>query len=302
MSNFIIAVGHTASGNIGCGVIARLDESNCTRAIGTLLAEYLQQKGHTVNLLRIDESNKYNFEDCYVRANEANDIAKYSNIELYVEIHINASGGTGPGPGPEVCVSGKSEIANQYAAKVSKCLANALNLTNRGVKTRSLIVLNRTVMPAILVECLFADSDDADIYNAEVIARAIVEGLIGVESSSNVEFKLGWNRNDVGWWFCTDEINKYYYTAENGWKEIDWEWYVFDSRGYALESDWYYDESDKYWYYLDSDCKMIRGSKNKPLWKWIGDGCYDFNEHGRMYCGCITHDGWRVDESGAWIK
>jgi len=31
VSDFIIAVGHTASGNIGCGVVDRLDESNCTR-------------------------------------------------------------------------------------------------------------------------------------------------------------------------------------------------------------------------------------------------------------------------------
>ena len=113
MSNFIIAVGHTASGNIGCGVIARLDESNCTREIGALVAEYLQEKGHGVNLLRMDESNSYNCEDCYVRANQANEIAKNSEVELYVEIHINAGGGTGP----EVCVTGKSEVANQYAAK-----------------------------------------------------------------------------------------------------------------------------------------------------------------------------------------
>ncbi len=70
-----------------------------------------------------------------------------------MEIHINAGGGNGP----EVCVTGKSEVANKYAAKVSSVLADNLNLTNRGVKTRSLIVLNRTVMPAILVECLFAD-------------------------------------------------------------------------------------------------------------------------------------------------
>ena len=48
MSNFIIAVGHTASGNVGCGVIARLDESNCTREIGALASKYLQEKGHGV--------------------------------------------------------------------------------------------------------------------------------------------------------------------------------------------------------------------------------------------------------------
>ena len=214
MSNFVLAVGHTASGNIGCGVVGKLDESNCTREIAALVVEYLQGKGHVVNLLRVDASNGYEFEDCYIRANQANDIGKYLDVELYVEIHINAGGGNGP----EVCVTGKSEGANQYAAKVSNSLANALNLTNRGVKTRSLIVLNRTVMPAILVECLFADSSDASVYNAEVIARTIVNGLVGAEGSGEEGWKLGWNKNEVGWWFCTDTTNKYYYTADNGWK------------------------------------------------------------------------------------
>jgi N-acetylmuramoyl-L-alanine amidase len=178
MSDFIIAVGHTASRNVGCGVIDKLDESNCVREIGALIAEYLKEKGHGVNLLRIDKSNSYNCEDCYERANQANEIAKTSNVELYVEIHINAGGGSGP----EVLVTGKSEVANQYAAKIIAALANSLNLTNRGVKTMSLIVLNRTVMPAILVECLFADSSDVDAYDPAVIARAIVDGLVGVNN------------------------------------------------------------------------------------------------------------------------
>ena len=298
MSNFIIAVGHTDSGNVGCGVVARLDESNCTRAIGDLVTQYLQEKGYGVNLLRIDESNKYNCEDCYIRSVQANQIAQSLEVEIYVEIHINAGGGTGS----EVCVTGKSEVANQYAAKVSQGLANALNLTNRGVKTRSLIVLNKTIMPAILIECLFADSSDADKYNPEVIARAIVNGLVGIENSSDDVWKLGWNRNNIGWWYSTDPTNKYYYTAENGSKEIQGEWYVFDSKGYALEDAWYYDSSDGFWYYLDSECKMVRGSRDKPLWVWIDGWCYAFNEHGQMYCNCVTPDGWRVDESGAWIK
>ncbi|GEQ22625.1 MULTISPECIES: N-acetylmuramoyl-L-alanine amidase [Clostridium] len=298
MKNFIIAVGHTASGNIGCGVVDRLDESNCTRAIGTLVAQYLQEKGHGVSLLRIDKSNSYNCEDCFVRTNQANVIAENTNLELYVEIHINAGGGTGP----EVCVTGKSEVANQYAAKISTDLASTLNLLNRGVKTRSLIVLNRTVMPAVLVECLFADSSDADMYNQKVIARAIVNGLVGVDDIINGEWKLGWNRNKIGWWYSTDSINKHYYTKDNGWQEIDGEWYIFDSRGYALQEDWYYDEDNNAWFYLDDNCKMVRGSKDKPLWLWIDSGCYAFNEHGQMYCDCITPDGYKVDKSGEWLK
>jgi N-acetylmuramoyl-L-alanine amidase len=297
MSNFIIAVGHTASGNIGCGVFDKLDESNCTRQIGTLVTEYLQEKGHGANLLRVDKSNSYNCEDCFTRANQANEIANTTSVELYVEIHINAGGGSGP----EVCVTGKSDVANQYAAKITAALANYLNLPNRGVKTRSLIVLNKTVMPAILVECLFADSDDADVYNAEVIARAIVNGLVGADGSDDGKWVHGWNRNDVGWWYYSCLENKSYYTSKDGWQEIDGEWYIFDDKGYALQDCWYYDKGHGHWYYLSSECKMVRGSKDKPLWKWIDSACYAFDEHGVMYCDCVTPDGWKVDGNGFWI-
>lgn len=74
MSDFIIAVGHTASGNIGCGIIDKLDESNCVREIGDLVAQYLQEKGQGANLLRVDESNTYNCQNCYLKANQANEI------------------------------------------------------------------------------------------------------------------------------------------------------------------------------------------------------------------------------------
>lgn len=40
----------------------------------------------------------------------------------------------------KVCVTEKSEVANQYAVKVSNALACALNLTNRGVKIRNIII------------------------------------------------------------------------------------------------------------------------------------------------------------------
>lgn len=298
MSNFIIAVGHTASGNVGCGVVDRLDESNCTRQIGALVVQYLLEKGHGANLLRVDESNTYSCQDCYTRANQANEIAKTTNIELYIEIHINAGGGSGA----EVCVTRKSEVANQYATKICSSLSGALNLPNRGVKTRSLIVLNRTVIPAILVECLFADSDEADKYDPEVIARAIVNGLVGADGSCDEEWKLGWNQNDVGWFYCTSVDDKCYFKSKDGWQEIDGAWYIFDDRGYALQNAWYHDEKNNVWYYLDENCKMIRGSMDKPLWKLIEDDWYAFGEYGKMYCNCVTADGWRVDESGAWIK
>lgn len=294
MSNFVIAAGHTASGNIGCGVVANLDESNCTREISQLVGKELKDRGHGVTLLRIDKGNSYKYEDCYVRAEKANKLAENSKIDLYVEIHINAGRGTGS----EVLVTGHSASANQYAAKICSSLSGVLEIANRGVKTQNLIVLNKTSMPAILIECLFADSSDSSKYSAEVIAKAVADALVGAESTQNKQWKLGWNRNNIGWWYCTDNINNYYYTLQNGWKCIDEEWYIFDDQGYALENAWYYDKNEGHWYYLDENCRMVYGSKDRTLWKWIDDGCYAFDEEGRMYYDCFTPDGWRVDGNG----
>lgn len=296
MSNFVITAGHTASGNIGCGVIANLDESRCIREISRLIVKELERRGHKVNLIIIDKSNSYNCEDCFTRAQMVNSIAQKEEVDLYVEIHINAGGGTGS----EVLVTGHSAVANQHAAKICSSLSAALGIPNRGVKTQNLIVLNKTNMPAILVECLFADSSDSNKYNPEVISEAIADGLIGAESSQSNQWKLGWNRNNIGWWYSPNNINKTYYTSQNGRKCIDGDWYIFDDQGYALENAWYYDEDECKWYYLDENCKMVYGQKDKPLWKWIDGGCYAFDEEGRVYCNCITPDGWRVDESGSW--
>jgi len=297
MSNFIIAVGHTASGNNGCGAVSKIDESKCTREICPLVVKYLEEEGHTAKLIKIDKGNCVNLEDCYTRVSEANEINKIQNVDLYVEIHLNSGGGTGS----EVYVTGLSPFANQYAEKVSNSLAKALSIPNRGVKNGNFIVLNRTTMPAILVECLFVDGEDADKYNPELIAEAITCGLLGVDNFNEKPWKLGWNKNDIGWWYSTDNVNKYYYTSQNGWKNIDNEWYIFDDNGYALQSAWYYDNSDEHWYYLNDSCKMVKGIKDKILWLQIDSDCYAFDERGAMYCNSITPDGYQVDESGAMV-
>jgi N-acetyl-anhydromuramyl-L-alanine amidase AmpD len=113
-----------------------------------------------------------------------------------------------------------------------------------------------------------------------------------VSNASTGTWKLGWNENSIGWWYSPDNINKYYYKDQ--WKFIDSEWYSFDNQGYARESTWL---KDKLWYYLKDSCAMA-----KNQWLWIDGECYCFNESGAMYANCTTPDGYRVDESGAWIK
>ncbi|WP_394887531.1 N-acetylmuramoyl-L-alanine amidase [Clostridium butyricum] len=278
MSNFVIAAGHTASGNIGCGVVANLDESVCTREISQLVGKELERKGHKVNVLIIDKSNSYNCEDCFVRAIMANELNEEEKVDLYVEIHINAGGGNGT----EVLITNMvdSPIAKKYAERISESVSSSLEIRNRGVKKQSLIVLNKTSMPAILIECLFADSSDSKKYNAEVIARAISDVLDGVENKSS-RWKLGWNRNEIGMWYCTDAKKGYYYTSDNGWKYIDGEWYIFDKYGYALQNTWYFYKNDGRCYYLDDECKMVHGEKDKPLQICIDGKVYLFDEDGR---------------------
>ncbi|WML35656.1 N-acetylmuramoyl-L-alanine amidase [Clostridium sp. OS1-26] len=105
------------------------------------------------------------------RCNAAN------SADYLVSIHLNAGGGKGSE------VFAMSVAGNVLASNVLKCLV-ALGFTNRGVKDgSSLYVIRHSKPAAILIEVCFVDTQsDVDLYNklsAEIIARAIVQGLTG---------------------------------------------------------------------------------------------------------------------------
>lgn len=107
------------------------------------------------------------------------------------------------------------------------------------------------------------------------------------------KYKLGWNQNSTGWWYCTDIVNGYYY--KDSWKQIDGEWYSFDSDGYARCNTWLEDKG--YWFYLQDNCVMARNE-----WLWIDGECYYFGDQGGIYVNSLTPDGYRVDEYGTWVE
>lgn len=281
MSKYIIACGHTASGNLGCGAVDRLDESDCTREVGPNVCKYLMQEGNEAPYLRIDKSNAYNFEDCYVRASQATDIGG----DWYIEIHLN-SGKERTGDGAEVCVNyGASGEVTAMASRISASLANTLGIDDRGVKEENLIVLKRTSMRAILIECMFVDCDNPDKYNADTIARAIVEGILAI--TINDEWVQGWNKKNGRWWYSPDPANKTYYRAE--WKLINDKWYLFDADGWC-KTGWVYYQTYQnkkdVWYYLDTiGCDMAIG------WKLVDGKWYYFNSNGEMQTGWIKDNG-----------
>lgn len=100
-------------------------------------------------------------------------------------------------------------------------------------------------------------------------------------TASSSDWKFGWNKNSIGWWYSPDPVNKTYYTSKNGWKKIDNEWYLFDSQGYAYESKWIQDKGK--WYYFNKDCKMVSNDWLKYKDKW-----YFFNSDGVMLSNITT--------------
>lgn len=277
MGKYIISVGHTASGNLGCGAVDLLDESNCTREIAPLVCKYLEKEGHETHLLRIDKSNSYNFEDCYVRSNQANAIGG----DLFVEIHLN-SGKERTGDGTEVCVNSVSGSTATIGQQIADRISKALNIDNRGLREERLIVLRRTNMPALLVECMFVDTNNTSNYKPDVIAKAIAEGILNKEISTKPT--LGWNKSQDGtkWWYCTDVDNYCYY--KSCWEYLDGKWYLFNDIGFAVTG---WTVQDNKWYYLDTvSCQMAIG------WKQINSKWHYFNTSGEMVTGWFKDNGY----------
>lgn len=165
-----IAGGHSAYARGASGLI---DEYDCDRAFVAHLVPAFEGQGWGVTDCSNDAGtvNGELAEECRA-ANE-------SGADLFIAVHFNSGGGTGT----EVWYHPGSS-AESYAESVSAELASALGLRNRGPKaTMGLYVLNRTTMPAILVEVCFVDTEqDADAWHAtswDALVGAVVRGLGG---------------------------------------------------------------------------------------------------------------------------
>lgn len=165
-----IAGGHSAYAR---GASGYLDEYDCDRAFVARLVEAFDNQGWRVTDCSNDADGVK--EELYEECRAAN----ASGADLFVAVHFNAGGGTGT----EVWHYPRSS-AETYARDVSRELASALGLPNRGAKsTTGLYVVNHTDMPAILIEVCFVDTEaDAQAWHSttwEDLCGAVVRGLGG---------------------------------------------------------------------------------------------------------------------------
>lgn len=85
------------------------------------------------------------------------------------------------------------------------------------------------------------------------------------------KYKLGWNKDDKGWWYADTETTYY----KDRWAKINGEWYSFDKEGYMLSNTWQV-EAGGDTYYLgaegDMQTNMVVGlgadGKLQPIEPW----------------------------------
>ena len=157
------------------------------------------------------------------------------------------------------------------------------------------------------------------------INSSIIKELWALEDKKQIKepekkkYKVGWNKDNKGWWFSTDGES---YCKEE-WKQIKGEYYYFNKEGYALDGEWIQSPTSKKWYYLEEDtCKMLSNCWIKDKGKWYRlekDGSmltgwfqdsdskwyYLDIDQGYMYADTtILIDGeyYSFDDSGAWIE
>lgn len=178
MGIYNVHAGHCPQGQGASGAGGIFYESIENRKVKDAVIEGLKGLGHTVHDCTVNYATSKN--GCL---NAIVAMCNAHNVDLDISIHFNAS--TGAGHGVEVLCydTGTQDVAQSICNTIS-----ALGFRNRGVKyRRDLCVLNSTKAPAILIECCFCDNQaDANIYNANTMAQAIVKGITGQAASGDV--------------------------------------------------------------------------------------------------------------------
>lgn len=175
------AIGKDADGNVV------VKEKDANLSIAQKLAQRLKNAGIIVIMTRSADVALGDtvMADLVARASIANN----SSADLFISIHNNAF--TDPeATGTSVLYAGLSNnggygiSSQELAENIQTPLVKATGLKDRGiVRSPEMVVLKRTIMPAVLIECAFVSSyTDQKVLTSDAkldaIASAICDGII----------------------------------------------------------------------------------------------------------------------------
>ena len=119
--------------------------------------------------------------DSYISLSDRSGMANRVSSDIFVSLHANAAGREGAN-GIETFHFPGSDNGQKLAGLIQSELIENTGATDRGVKTARFHVLQRTTMPAVLVEMGFVTNPDEreklilDSYQ-EKLAESIVSGI-----------------------------------------------------------------------------------------------------------------------------
>ena len=152
--------------------------------------------------------------------------------------------------------------------------------------------------PKYLLSDEYLKRGDILLYEFHHTAIAIQDGRRAEESRpTQVEYPLGWNKNEAGQWWYADTPNSY---ISGKWAFIDDRWYVFDQKGYMIKG-WFKQVDD--WYYMNpADGAMISNQ-----WVDVDSKSYYLTQSGLMARNGYIEDAseklyFFVDENGVYKK
>ena len=174
MATVILDAGHGGA-DWGAEYNDRLEKDDNLR-LTLAIGDILQNAGVNVLYTRT--------EDVYDLPAEKARMVNESGADYLVSIHRNSSPYPNQYTGVESLVYNRDSIAGEMAANINEQLER-VGFVNQGVnERRNLIVLNRTRIPAVLVEVGFINTDadnyifDTRFYDvANAIARGILETI-----------------------------------------------------------------------------------------------------------------------------
>jgi N-acetylmuramoyl-L-alanine amidase len=160
-------------------------ESTYNRILGDEIIKLLQQEGHQVVDVTVDDGNQFSslYDSLSIRTTRANS----SSVDLYISLHFNAGGGQGV----EVYYA-SGDTTQPMCQRIQNNIVS-LGFKNRGVKVEDFYVLTNVRCPALLIETCFCDSiKDKQLYDSlghYKVAKAIVEGILNKNIEENQQVK-----------------------------------------------------------------------------------------------------------------
>ena len=170
VEKIVIDAGHGGA-NPGATYEGRKESEDALR-LAMAVGDLLKGEGFEVVYTRADETTQ--------SVAEKAQLANNSGADLFISIHRNAAARDNLYNGAQTLIYGPGGLREEIAENIVDNLED-VGFQNLGVDLRpDLVVLNRTKMPAVLVEAGFIDSDQDNLLfdtRFEEMAGAIAKGI-----------------------------------------------------------------------------------------------------------------------------